>query len=118
MGDRGNIKVVDGKSTVYLYTHWNGSDLPSIVREIMQTAPARHRYLDGPYLTRILFCGLIERGGGDFAGELGYGITAQFNHIDGHDQVLIVNIDKQTVQWNRGAAETFADFIQPHEPTE
>ena len=35
MGDRGNIIVKDGDSTVYLYTHWSGSRLNETLKQAL-----------------------------------------------------------------------------------
>ncbi len=88
MGDRANVKVVDGDSTLFLYTHWGASDLP----ETLQTALARRqRWNDGAYLTRIIFQEMV----GDDTGETGFGISSTIG--DGDDRVLTVDVDKQTV---------------------
>lgn len=90
MGDRANVKVVDGDSTVFLYTHWSGTELPGILK----TALARKvRWDDGAYLTRIIFQEMV----GDDTGESGYGISSTVG--DGEDRVLIVDVGTQTVEW-------------------
>lgn len=88
MGDRGNIIVKDGDSTVYLYTHWRGSEIPSFVRKSL--ARARDRWTDGQYFARVLFQDLIS---GD-TGISGFGISS--TRGDGGTDVT-VDIDKQQV---------------------
>ena len=88
MGDRANVKVVDGDSTVYLYTHWAGTELPeTLARALGRQA----RWDDGQYLARIIFQEML----GDDDGALGYGISSTV--VDGDDRVLVVDVDKQVV---------------------
>jgi hypothetical protein len=88
MGDMANVKVVDGDSTVFLYTHWAGSALPSTLQAAMKREKS---WDDGPYLARIIFQQMIGRN----EGETGYGISSVIG--DGEDRVLTVNVDKQSV---------------------
>ena len=104
MGDRGNIKITDGQSTVFLYTHWKGSALPNIVKRTMASQRARNRWGNGSYLARILFDDLLD---GD-RGESGAGISSVIG--DGDDQVLHINVDRQYVTWRDGKPKTFAAF--------
>jgi hypothetical protein len=62
MGDRGNIIIKDADSTVYLYTHWTGSDLPNVLRNSLKRAKTANdnRWDDGPYLARIIFWDMIK----------------------------------------------------------
>lgn len=93
MGDRGNIKVNDGTSSVYLYTHSKGSELPEIVQTAMRSDAARARWDDAQYLARILFCQLV--GKDDWESERGFGIGAVMG--DGEDQVVEVDVKLQRV---------------------
>jgi hypothetical protein len=54
MGDRANVKVVDFDSTVFLYTHLSGSELPTVLQAALKRG--RERCDDGQYLIRIIFC--------------------------------------------------------------
>jgi hypothetical protein len=111
MGDRGNIRIITGeaprKSEVFLYTHWSGSDLPTIVKKALSTQEARKRWDDGYYLARILFCHLVPQD--QWRGETGYGISSIIG--DGEDQVITVDVNKQTVKW-KGVACGFVDFCK------
>lgn len=91
MGDRAQVEVIDNRRSVFLYTHWRGSELPRLVQKVMQ----RHkRWDDSPYLTRMLFCGMLD---GELDDETGFGISTS----DGAgDRTLTVNCDKQTISWN------------------
>ena len=87
MGDRGNIVVMQSKNpsdAVWLYTHWGGSDLNTILANALLRGKDR---LDDPsYLTRIIFCELI---GDDIAGTTGFGISTRMD--DNEYDVLLVN---------------------------
>lgn len=69
MGDRNNIKVTyhTGQS-VYLYSHWTGSELHHIVESALDCG----RVSDESYFTRILFSRMVAD---DINGETGYGIA-------------------------------------------
>ena len=116
MGDRGNIVLRYGTSDkdkapqdIYLYTHWGGSDIPTIV----QAALARKvRWNDDSYLGRIMFVALIGKQQGE---ETGYGISP-YPPDNEHDylmldldalHVLRVDPDSGTVK----ASWTFTEYI-------
>ena len=103
MGDGANVKIVDGESTIYLYTHWDGSDLPKIVSKALSR---RQRWDDGPYLARIIFEQMIED---DAKGETGYGISANLG--DGADRIVTVNVNKQEVSIHK-TDWTFDNFTK------
>lgn len=110
MGDRGNIKV--GK--VYLYTHWSGSDIKNT---LLKALKRKQRWDDEPYLTRIIFCELLE---GDLEGETGFGISTKI--CDNEHNIFEVDVEKQEVReleydWKKDKAEkvvnkwTFEQFV-------
>jgi hypothetical protein len=101
MGDRGNIIVKDGSSTVYLYTHWTGSDLPETIKGSL--ARAKDRWNDGPYLARVLFQDMLN---GD-TGLTGFGISSEMG--DGGTDI-VVSVDGQEVQYGDRTV-SFPDFI-------
>ena len=88
MGDRANVKVVEGNSKVFLYTHWRGSELPKILQQALSY---KERWTDNQYLARIIFQEML----GDDTGTMGFGISSTVG--DGEDRVLTVNVDKQEV---------------------
>lgn len=122
MGDRGNIVVQEavGKR-VYLYTHWRGSEIKSVVQLALQ----RHqRWNDPAYLARIIFCQLLAPG--DLKGETGYGISATIG--DNGYPVVVVDCERQRVYfehedgtrdgtWERSFNE-IADNLHPWPPDE
>jgi hypothetical protein len=75
MGDRAQVFIEDEK--VYLYTHWNATELPEIVANAL--ARGKERWDDPEYLTRIIFSEMIKD---DINGLTGYGIgTTKHNDI-------------------------------------
>jgi hypothetical protein len=91
MGDRANIIVKDGsKNPIFLYTHWAGSELPATLQEGLKRG--RPRWDDDSYLTRILFCEMIQD---DVLGETGYGISTSMP--DNEHNYLIVDVPAQKV---------------------
>ena len=101
MGDRGNIHVVD--TGVYLYTHWDGSDLPIVVKKAL----ARKARWDDPcYLTRILF---EELTADDKGGETGFGIDSKMG--DNEHPVVEVRVNQKTISFYRDIKWSFVEYI-------
>lgn len=111
MGDRGNIFVIDQYSEqdtapdgpfagTYLYTHWSGYELPSILAAALDSKAGRGRWNDGPYLTRIIFCRLIA---GDVDGETGFGISCSI--CDNSYPILVVDPANQKVRMMKEGSE-------------
>ena len=90
MGDRGNIVVKDGKSVIWLYTHWDGFTIEDVLRAALKR---RVRWDDPSYLTRIIFCEMVKD---DPAGTTGYGIST--GPQDNNNPVLVVNIKRERVE--------------------
>lgn len=120
MGDRRNIIVeFSDTNSVALYTHWDGYR----TREILAAGldRGRGRWDDPSYLTRILFCEMVQ---GDEMSETGYGIepfvtgTSRYCEArDGYD--LIVRAGERTVQGDddgTGKMYSFEDFILKFHP--
>jgi hypothetical protein len=107
MGDRANVKIVEGKSKVFLYTHWRGTNLPLILQEALQRG---ERWDDGPYLARIIFCKMVEGAEKD---TTGYGISSTVG--DGDHRIATVNIDKQTVSLNN-SKRAIKEFVAEENP--
>lgn len=90
MGDRANIQVKnDGDQSVFLYTHWDGSELPETLRAALAK---RWRWTDDAYLARIIFCEMVK---GAEMDETGFGIMSYVG--DGEDRILIVDTQAGTV---------------------
>lgn len=93
MGDRANIKIIDGESTVFLYTHNEGTGLPLTLQDALTRG--EERLDDGPYLARIIFSQMIENSLYELSG---FGISSIIG--DGEDRVITIDVDNQTVQVN------------------
>lgn len=92
MGDRGlvNIKEDSEDKGVFLYTHWDGTDLPFIVQKALKK---QWRWDDPNYLTRIIFCCMVPII--DWDEEHGYGIATTIclpDHL-----IIVVNVDTKTI---------------------
>jgi len=96
MGDRGNI-IIDEK--IYLYSHWSGSSLMSILKSALKRGVTR--WDDRPYLIRVIFSEMIKD---DINGTTGYGIDYEYG--DGGTDIN-VNTRQQTVD-----GVTFEEFIK------
>ena len=103
MGDRANILVkqptgapratnahkVPPPSFVYLYSHWGGSTLPIVLRDVLK----RGARLDDPsYLARIIFCAMVA---GHETGDTGFGISSELG--DNGYPLLVVDCERQEV---------------------
>lgn len=89
MGDRGNICIREGKEEVYLYTHWEGSD---IFNDLRTALGRRQRWDDAPYLTRIIFDTMSAGAQGE---DTGYGIWA--TQCDNEHSIPVVDVTNQMV---------------------
>ena len=110
MGDRANVKIVEEgspgySSTVYLYTHWNGTELPKTV----QTALARRERWDDPYyLARIVFCEMVK---GQEREATGFGISSVVG--DGTERIIM--LEDKTVTLN-DKTYTFEEYLKLKNP--
>ena len=86
MGDRGNIKV----GGVYLYTHLGGY---KIKQTLLKALRRRQRWNDCAYLTRIIFCEMLD---GNLDGETGFGISTRI--CDNEHNILEVDCDNQKIR--------------------
>lgn len=104
MGDRAQVRIVEGPESVYLYTHWSGYRIMSDLKEAL--IRGRSRWEDAPYLTRIIFCEMVK----DYEGIVDYGIWS--GEMDG--KVVTVDVDSQTVSADGFGYGTmqFEDFIK------
>lgn len=116
MGDRGNIalKYANHEQPIYLYTHWSGSELPTILADALDSQEGRNRWGDEAYLARIIFDRLTDAD----RSEYGYGLSLDIQ--DNEHPILYVDLDEQTVTIEDTAAKTasaataypFERFIQ------
>jgi len=108
MGDRGNIEIIQGTArgndgerraldSVYLYTHWRGSQVCQILASALEAGGGRIH--DPSYLTRIIFNELQ----GDDRTSTGFGISV--GQPDDNEYSI------PTVVWqNRGNDETATEL--------
>ena len=114
MGDRANIKMIDDDGAIFLYSHWGGSELPSILHTALSK---KWRWDDSAYLTRIIFCEMVK---GQEDQETGFGIST---HIpDNEHLVIVVNPTDQIVglETENGSRVygpvSFEDFVKKPKP--
>jgi hypothetical protein len=96
MGDRFVVGFRDTEETptVWLYSHWGGSDRVELIADAI--GKARPRWNDPGYATRIAISRIV---GDSWNEELGFGITAggrDFYHPD-YDDVHVVTWSDRTV---------------------
>lgn len=112
MGDRGSVLIKDNK--VFLYTHWNATNLPEIVERAIAK---KWRWGDPDYLTRIIFDTMTEEQHGE---ETGYGIGTQkagdiwrLVTVDCKKQTVTVQDEKYTggeSSWHVKSKKTFSEI--------
>ena len=112
MGDRANVVIQEenGKE-IFLYTHWNGSGLPDVVRLALAK---RERWNDPPYLARIVFCEMLKEDNDSLDGTTGFGISSYM--CDNEHPLIVLDTNKQCVRYeteNRTMLEeyTFEEYI-------
>src|SRR4051812_47180191 len=92
MGDRANIVIHDGSDPeLWIYTHWHGSELASLLAHALDTPQAQARIGDGAYLSRIVFCQIMKQVD-DLDGETGWGLSTTMQDNE-HD---LIHLDVQT----------------------
>ncbi len=104
MGDKANVVIKEDGEQVCLYTHWQGYELPGILQGALNRG--KERIDDFQYLTRIIFCDMIK---GQEEKLTGYGITQEIH--DGGDRVIILDMDKKTVQMKGSNPVSLDDFM-------
>jgi hypothetical protein len=92
MGDRAQIKIED--NGVFLYTHWCGSELKDTLKQALIRGESR--WNDSEYLTRIIFCEMIQHDDDSLLKTTGYGISTS-KHVDLEHNLLVVNCEEKTV---------------------
>ncbi len=69
MGDRRMAEIKTSEGSLYVYTHWQGSQLPEMAREAVKAA--ENRLGDEPYWVRIVVDQLTKDGRDQ---ETGFGL--------------------------------------------
>ena len=107
MGDRRNIKIIENEGgTLYLYSHWGGSELHENLQAALSAG--KNRWDDEPYLSRIILSYVV---GDSWKEETGWGLSTYRTDHDYPD--LEVNMKAQTVSVGgegSGAWWSFATF--------
>jgi hypothetical protein len=103
MGDRANVRVTQDGESIYLYTHWNGTNLPYILADALDRA--RDRWSNGSYLARNIFSQMIQH---HVLETTGYGIWPTVG--DGDDRIILVNCNCGEVVFC-DKAYSFEDYI-------
>lgn len=103
MGDRGNIYVVDSdpEHGIYIYSHWEGGDLPRLLGNVLTGVTARSRYGDAPYLTRIVCTELF----GSVAGPTGWGVSTFMSDNDSYPVMILDVRGAHPTVWFAAAGE-------------
>lgn len=91
MGDRGNVVIKEDDKQICLYTHWDGTELPTIVANALSRG--YDRINDFPYLARIIFSEMIKD---DVMGTTGYGIYTKSIDPNHPDIVIDLNLHNIT----------------------
>lgn len=95
MGDRANVVIDEEQGgTIYLYTHWGGSELPATLQTALKK---RWRWDDEPYLARLIFQEMTR---GSENNETGFGIST--TPQDNEHPYLRVSVKAQTVTVDYG----------------
>ena len=97
MGDRGLVNVAEGQDDVgvFLYTHWKGTKLPLVVKNVLKK---QTRWDDQPYLARMIFCRMLRNDGtseGNIDDSTGYGISNRY--ISPEHPIIRIDTEKQMV---------------------
>lgn len=76
MGDRANliIHMEAPNPPVWIYTHWNGTELPDMLATALELPAAVSRVGDPAYFARIVFCSFMHQTD-DLDGGTGWGIS-------------------------------------------
>jgi hypothetical protein len=108
----GQIEITGPFGRVYLYTYKKGDNLISIVHNVLEK---RVRWDDPDYLSRMLFCAMIDED--DLHGELDFGIGTQL-YADVNTVVSVNTIYQQVAISSyddenhiRSSRCSFEDFI-------
>jgi len=105
MGDRAMAEIITGEGSLYVYTHWCGSELPENAKEAIRFA--QNRWDDTPYAIRILV-DQLTKGGRDR--ETGYGLMlvpdAEDEYNSDKPSVIIDLVGKKLIVLRDGEEKT------------
>lgn len=89
MGTQAQVFMKD--TGVYLYQHWDGYDLPNVVRRALCR---NERWSDTDYLTRIIFCQMVSENN-EITTATGYGIST--NQKSDIEYLITLTPDKKVI---------------------
>ena len=94
MGDRFVVGFRETRKspTMYLYSHWGGSDRHRAIAEAIEAA--QPRWGDAPYATRIAVSSIV---GHDWERETGFGLSVGTFCMPDYSDVVIVTWDEHRV---------------------
>jgi hypothetical protein len=100
MGDRANVAIVQHGVTgeagaIFLYTHWEGTNLPFLVQAAL--ARGKERWDQEAYLARIIFAEMIQD---DLFDDAGFGIA--LSPPDNQHAIIVVDCAWRTVGFTFG----------------
>ena len=120
MGDRGNIKFTfdteEGSRSIFLYTHWQGSDLPGVLKEILKTS--RDRWDDPSYACRIMVQAGLEIMGARTDSPTGFGLSPSID--DNEYPIFELDMNRRSISFHRNDGEptwSFQEFSELERPS-
>ena len=108
MGDRAMAEIKTKEGSLYVYTHWGGSSLPTRAKEAIKFAQGR--LSDTPYAVRILVDQLTKEGRDE---QTGYGLMLTPSAEDeyNHDQPsVIIDLTDYSLTIRRGGKGILLSF--------
>lgn len=106
MGDRANVKIIDGKEKVYFYAHWMGTDLFRATQKAIQI---HERWDDYSYLNAIIFRHILKETDPDLTKTTGVGISTRI--CDNEHRILVLDVGDQVVYFETEQGDRVADGI-------
>lgn len=107
MGDRSNIKIIDSnEGSFYLYAHWLGADNTRRLHKALKRG--KSRWGDESYMSRIIFCTLVEGHEQDLTG---YGLSTFMP--DNGNPITVVDMRTMTVTFENQNNDTwtFEEYV-------
>jgi len=116
MGGRAQIAVKHDKKLVWLYTHWDGSEIYSTLAAALRRGRSRWDVCE--YLTRVIFSQMVKD---DWEAVTRFGIGVSM-HGDVEHHVPVVDGEKQMITWRKAPyccepfpkPVSFESFIEEH----
>ena len=101
MGDRAMAEIKTEGGSLFVYTHWGGSNLPEQAKEAVRKAEPR--WGDLPYATRIIV-DQLTKDGRDSKTDFGLMLTPKAEDEYNNDEPsVIIDLLNQTLQVRRGS---------------